>query len=309
MPVICDREVSERDIQGAATWAEFYKSRGFQVLPSRPDDKRPMIRFADYWEKPLPDDTIARWPTSNLQIMCGRHWRLLIVDVDGEEAASKVNLQWGNLKTWVTHSGGEGRHWWFLIPRDYPRELTKGVLWKADEKHSAIERLCDRSLVMVPPSIHPETGKRYQFLARHNPKVVPLPATCPRWILEAKPIDLRPSPPPAPPRPSPVPRVSPSNHVFDRESVLSAITDKVSIAESWGLRVASRRMTHSGWIECHALDRPDKNPSAAIHPETGTFVDRGNGLRLSFFDLGVALGQFHDWRDALHQLGDRFHVR
>jgi hypothetical protein len=51
------------------------------------------------------------------------------------------------------------------------------------------------------------------------------------------------------------------------------------------------------------LDRPDTHPSAAVDAESGTYVDLGSGCRMSFFDLAVALGIYHDYRDAIADLG------
>ena len=41
-----------------------------------------------------------------------------------------------------------------------------------------------------------------------------------------------------------------------------------------------------GWIPCHAFDREDKNPSAAINVQTGRYVDHGHGgTSGSIFDV------------------------
>ncbi len=287
----------------ARKWAAFYRFRGMQPLPSRPDDKRPMLAYADLWESPAPTDLFDRFQTSNIQIVAGRYWRLLVIDLDGDEARERW-AGWGRTPdTWVTHSGGGGWHLWFRLPAGYPAPLRKSFLWRGDGEHRAIERLCDRSLVMAPPSIHPATAERYRFLdPRHSPKRLAMPADCPAWILGLEPLD---SSPPAPHFAMPRPKLRrPDRPVIgpiDRERVLASIPDKIGLARSWGVQFAGRP-SQSGWVPCHAVDREDRNPSAAIHAESGQYVDLGSGLRLSLFDLGVFRGVYRDWRDAATDL-------
>ena len=57
-------------------WADFYRARGWNPLPSRTAAKRPYCRFAEWWESPAPSALFQRWPHANIQLMTGRHWRL-----------------------------------------------------------------------------------------------------------------------------------------------------------------------------------------------------------------------------------------
>lgn len=274
------------DVALARTWASFYQLRGFQVLPSYPDRKQPMLRYADWWERKLPAGTVEQFETSNIQIMTGRAWRLLVIDIDGQEA----RIRWQRLclgrvpATWVTHSGGDGWHIWFRLPENYPVPLPKAVLWKSPNAcHDAIERLCDKSLVMAPPSIHPDTGRRYRFLDRyHSPELVPMPAPCPSWVLKLEPIGAK----------------SEAAYTHARPTFFGPITGLESMIQSWGVRIAGKANSR-GWIPCHAIDREDKRPSAAIHSETGYYVDLGSGLRLSIYDLAVRLGVYLDHDEAV----------
>jgi hypothetical protein len=296
------------DVRTANEWAAFYRLRGFNPVPSRPDAKRPMIRYADYWEKPLPTNLFDRFGTSNIQIMTGRYWRLLVIDLDSKDARIRWS-NWGRTPdTWITHSGGDGQHLWFRLPTDHPKPIHKAFLWQGDGSHQAIERLCDRSLIMAPPSIHPVTGERYRFIDRHHSPVrLPLPADCPSWILRLRPIGEAPKATACSllSLPSRQQTTTASSQPFNRDAVLQAIPDKVALARSWGLQTAGRP-TQKGWVPCHAIDREDRNPSAAIHQESGCYVDLGSGLRLSLFDIGVELGVYPNWRDAASDLGARY---
>lgn len=304
MPIICEREVSGDDIRRAIVMADLYEMRGFQPLPSRPDAKRPLIKYAEHWESRHPDADFFARPTSNVQVVLGRYWGLMAIDLDGEEA-QQVWPTWGrHPKTWITHSGGGGRHVWFRIAKDYPRPLPAAFLWRGEGRHSGIERLCDKSLLMAPPSIHPDyPDRRYRFVARRDPLSIPLPAMAPDWLLAREPV--REVVATKPRRPTKAwSSLPPSGKRYRFDQVVDAIADKVAVAESWGLRFTGR-VTTSGWAECHAYDRPDMKASAVLHTETGYYVDRGSGTRMGLFDLGVQLGVAATASDVLQLLGDR----
>lgn len=271
-----------------------------------------MDRYAQYWESPIPDDlfTPDGWPpTRNLQCMTGVHWRLIVIDLDSPAAIEQWKRMGDTPRTWTSHSGGGGRHVWFMLPRGFSDPMPKKVLWEGDGDHNQIERLCDRSLVMCPPSYHPATGRQYKWMdIQHSPlgRRMGLPAEVPDWILRLKPVvHEKPRPHFVPPPLRPRTPIQLDGERLDREEVLDMVHDKVSLAKSWGLRIAGSPR-QSGWVPCHAFDRPDAKPSAAIHAASGTYTDRGTGASLSFYDLMVATGHAHDWKDALERLAQRY---
>lgn len=307
--------LNEDDIGLARRWAGFYRDRGFNPLPSDPEAGHPPCRYSHLWEEKAPDDLFDRFPTTNIQLMTGRYWRLLVLDLDGHEArvAFEVMAREHGAPlppTWITHSGGDGLHIWLRLPAGLRRPIPKAILWRGEGKHSLVERFCDRSLIRVPPSIHAKTGERYRFLDKaHSPARLPLPAPCPRWVLDLKPLEA--------PKPAPVilPMRAPARPVcaagaphYRANEVLDAIGDKVGLAASWGLRLASQRPNHSGWVSCHAVGREDRNPSASLSAVSGRYWEPGERT-ISLFELAVRLGIYLDWRDAVTDLGRRFHAR
>lgn len=290
------------DIALSREWAETYIDVGFNPLPSRPDAKRPFCKFREFWESPAPLSLFDKFQTSNIQICCGRFWRLLVIDLDGLEAIREWHEFGNHYKTWTVESGDNGKHLWFRLPQNYHKPLPKAFLWKSKDGKSAIERICDRSLIMAPPSIHPKTGRRYVFAPRLGPKSCGI-ANCPQWILDLKPLESPRAVPPLPQiqttrRASTAPR----GRRYDANAVLDAIPDKIALARAWGVRIAGGA-GRNGWVPCHAIDREDRNPSAAVHNTSGVYVDLGSGTKLSFIGLGIALGAFSDFQDAIQQLG------
>lgn len=291
------------DIAAARRWADFYRSRGWNPLPSRPDAKRPLVRFAQWWDESAPADLFDRHPTPSLQLMTGRRWRLLAIDLDGPEASDWFRSRGPIPRTWATHSGGDGLHLWFRVPADLP-ETPRAILWKGEGRHAAVERLCDRSLIMVPPSIHPTTGRRYRFASPGaSPKRLPTPAECPGWVLRLAPVGPARVPGATPPARSP--RKVAATGRYRAAEVLAAIPDKAAVARSWGVRIAASRPNAAGWYSCHAIGREDRTPSASLSAETGRYWEPG--IRpISLFDLGARLGVYADWRDAVNDLGVRY---
>lgn len=296
--------------------AHVLRSKGYNPIPSAIDRKQPLYKFAAEhgWDKPFPDSwfTEEAWearPTTNLQVVCGRMpWRLLVIDLDGAEARYTFK-QWGKLKTtWITHrEDGDSWHVWLRLPLDYPRPLPKRFLWKGDGKHQAIERLCDQSLIVAPPSFHVvHRDSRYRFLTEWGvalpPRKLGLPADCPRWVLDLKPIEQEIHKPEfVPHMPKARARATSPDAFLDCDEILDRLPDKIAIAAEWGVRFTGH-VSPSGWHECHAIDRPDNNPSAAIHPDRGIYTDKGSGTNLSFFKLAVATGNAIDFKDACAHL-------
>jgi hypothetical protein len=318
--------MNPEDIQEARMWSEYYKMRGFQPLPSSPEKKKPLCRFADYWESPAPIELFDKFPTSNIQVVCGRPHRLLVIDLDGPEAEQRFNKMGRVPPTWTVCSGGGGKLLWFKLPPNYPKPLPKGFIWESQARldalefnrtvdhdkrielpHEAIERLCDRSLVMAPPSIHPKTGKRYAWRnLRLSPKKMPIPAMAPQWVLDLELAKKKTVEQEMPLTSIPIPVVSShGKRDFSSEEVLAAIQDKVGLARKWGLRITGTP-SERGWVPCRAIDRPDNNPSAAIHDKTGIYVDKGSGTKLNYLNLAVAMGAYRSWHEALTDLGNRY---
>lgn len=299
----------KRGLEAALEYRDVY---GLNPLPSRRDRKNPVFPYAAYWEEPAPAwwFTEDGWPdTPNIQVVCGRRWDLFVIDLDGPEAQSRWRDMGDPVRTWVSHrEGGHSRHHWFRIPGWFRGPIRKGFVWRGEEKavaegeheRDAIEVLGEKSLVVAPPSRHVVTGGHYRFINEDHSPLAGSPAVAPRWIMDLIPKQAeRPRLPAIRPRPRKI--VLDGEMLPSRGEILGRIHDKIGLARSWGVRVTGR-VSPTGWAECHAIDRPDDKPSAAIHRETGIYTDRGSGVSMSLFDLQVATGHAHDFDDARARL-------
>jgi hypothetical protein len=161
-----------------------YLSRGWSVLPVRPRDKRPLIRWESLQEARPSEADLAdwfrRWPDANLGIVTGAISNLIVLDIDpkhgGDDTLERLERRFGRLPTTVeSHTGGGGRHLYFRHP-GYPVRNRAGI-------GQGIDLRGDGGYVVAPPSIHP-TGQRYVWLPGRSPEELAL-APLPRWLLTA----------------------------------------------------------------------------------------------------------------------------
>jgi hypothetical protein len=294
------------NVRLAREWADWYRSIGLNPLPSKMSGrKKPLIRFSHLWTEPVPDFawTSLRLQTTNIQVMTGVFWGICVIDLDGEagrEVWEGWSRQFGCPETWVVSRGPGSRHLWFETPRELG-SLRGRVLWRGEGRHQLVEILGDRDLVTAPPSIHVDTGQRYEWLV--GPHELPRPAPLPSWVLSipgesgwgSYVIPVKPL----------LPRPSTTRGCYSRSQVYNAIEGRFTeIALGHGLRLASSQERSSGWIDCHAVTRDDHHPSASFSPSTGAYSE-GDSKPVSFFDLLCLLQptRYTDWLDCVNQLG------
>jgi hypothetical protein len=93
---------------------------------------------------------------------------------------------------------------------------------------------------------------------------------------------------------------------WDAETVKRYIKPHIKdVALELGIHLTGK--VRDGWMECHAFDREDSNPSAAINQDNLTYKDLGNGQKaISIFELAIKVGAYKDFPSAVNGLGERF---
>jgi hypothetical protein len=313
--VIDQRE--QADIRLARLAAMDYRARGYNPLPSVPGAKRPHLkRYARLRDRGVADSILVHWWTPAVQLCLGVRWNLVVLDLDGP-AAVEVWRSWTLFRheppTWaVRHDPLEGMHLWYSVPEGITSIPHRAVLWDSGQRHSKIELLGDKALIVAPPSPNLRTGFRYHFLHGQGPDAVPTPAPLPRWVLDHP--ALAPPPPraPRPPELLPLSRVrhDPTARSYDWRPVRDAIPpeEKMALARQWGLVVVADGPNQAGWVKCRRAGREDRSPSASIHHESGAYWEAGRPI-ITFFALAVLLGAFPDWVAACNSLGKAYRVQ
>lgn len=302
----CVNGFTPEQIHRCRFWADRLRASGIACIPTRRDDKRPLLpSYSQYWEGGLPpvEDLWRRWPSGSMQAILGRSAGYCVVDVDGPEALDAWRKLWSDRgaempRTWVSsRDGRQGRHVWFRLPEVYrrgpymPWRLLWGV-WEPEaaegrgswRKRAKIELMADKRLVMVPPSIHPVTGQVYRWhrgAGVASPEDLRRPAPIPAWVLELDAEeDIRPrlrdepigSSPPRPSPRRPV-RIDGEVQLPAAPSVIRGALPKIEVVRAWGVVLPKNaRVNHEGWMRVHDWFKvKDDNPSAMFNPATGRY--------------------------------------
>lgn len=116
----------------------------------------------------------------NVAIATGNGIVVLDVDVNhasgkyGDETLSSLEEEYGPLPdTWTCLTGGGGMHYYFRCD-DPDLTVAAGFLPGLDYRGTG-------GYVIAPPSIHPASGRRYEWEVNHLPEDIPL-APLPDWL-------------------------------------------------------------------------------------------------------------------------------
>lgn len=156
--------------------------QGWRVFPLQPRGKIPRIK--GWIQKATTDEETIRqwwdrWPNSNIGIATGQAEKansVVVLDVDGEAGEKSLReLQDAHKEelpdTLQVRTGSGGRHIYFAHPGVYIGISAGGI-------GTGLDIRGDRGLVVAPPSIHPKTRRRYEWI---NPGA-PI-AEMPDWLL------------------------------------------------------------------------------------------------------------------------------
>lgn len=162
--------------------AEYYtKNMGLRVFPCNGKTPATSHGCKDATTDPA---QVAEWwgggSTYNVAIATGGGIVVLDVDADhergkyGDETLADLEQQYGPLpETWTCLTGGGGVHYYFQC--DDPA-LTVGAGFAPGLDYRGAG-----GYVVAPPSIHPTTGRAYEWEASSTPTSVPL-APLPDWL-------------------------------------------------------------------------------------------------------------------------------
>lgn len=124
---------------------------------------------------------------ANVGLVLGTGTRLVSVDVDGPAGEAALAAASGGItpSTWEILTGsGRGRQLVYRLPPDWAGPAPRTLLLR-DADHQELLLLGDASQVVLPPSIHPETGAEYRWAPGHAPHELALPAVAPAWVQAA----------------------------------------------------------------------------------------------------------------------------
>lgn len=159
-----------------------YMRLGWSIIPTRPGDKRPLVRWDEFQHR-RPDeaktcDWFRTWPDAGIGIVTGTVSGLVVLDVDvkhgGDVALQQLEREHARLPTTVEcRTGGGGRHLYF----SHPGRLVRNKVGLAP----GIDIRADGGYVVAPPSLH-ASGLRYVWVEGRAPGRAEI-AALPDWLL------------------------------------------------------------------------------------------------------------------------------
>lgn len=132
---------------------------------------------------------IEKWwtehPRANIGIPTGEENDLISIDVDikhdqgkfGDESIRDLERELGELpETWQVITGSGGMHYYFRYPKGYDIRDSASVI------APYIDIRANGGYVVAPPSIHPETGRVYEWEGSSDPEDIPLAELPEKWL-------------------------------------------------------------------------------------------------------------------------------
>lgn len=156
-------------------WALRYARRGWAVFPL--NGKAPYRGTRGHLDATTDRKQIRRWwkkwPDANVAIRCDSENGPIVGDVDGPSGEQLLKML-PIPETRVARSRPGRRHLYFDAPLD-GEVIPRTIRVKKDGIKYELDILGDGGYVIAPPSIHPETGKPYEWLSHST--IVPFPVS------------------------------------------------------------------------------------------------------------------------------------
>ena len=247
------------------------RARGWWSVLLYPRTKMPAAPAGESWPITIDPDVVAHHLDrgGNLGLLGGERNGLAIFDIDDPDAFAEAEATLGPLgERWV--ETGSGKH---HVYKRWDAGLPAKLRWH-DVIIGEIQRGPGLQQVVIPPSIHPDTGRRYRWLVAPATAVLSrLPIAWRQYLLE-------------PPRP-----------VLRRSE-----TEASSSARDAALGQPGARRRPSGKIKfacaaCVAEGHDTAQDNAVFFEATGTWGcawASGSGLGRAHWEaIGQALGVLH----------------
>ena len=153
-----------------------YIGLGWNVIPLKPKDKKPLLPSWREWQtKKVTEDHARKWwekrPDANIGILTGAISGIVVLDVDGESGRKSLAQAAKGLPPTPVSSTGKGTHYIYAHPGFEVRNFAG--------KLPGLDFRGDGGYIVAPPSVHP-SGRVYEW--QIHPLDTP-PEVMPDWLL------------------------------------------------------------------------------------------------------------------------------
>lgn len=133
------------------------RAKGWEIVKLK--GKKPV---GAHWEITKDADQVAAWIAAghNIGLVCHERTGVAVLDPDKVEWADMVDMVGPPCRPWVIT--GSGRlHYYIRWEPDLPAKLE----WRDGMIIGEIQRGPGQQQVVLPPSVHPDTGARYRWIS------------------------------------------------------------------------------------------------------------------------------------------------
>jgi len=153
--------------------ALYYASLGWSVIPIRPKDKKPALKWEQYQTGRASEEQIRdwwkKWPRANVGVITGGISGIIVLDVDGPEGRESIADK-DLPPTTCAITGSGGYHYIFKHPGGEVRNFARRL--------PGLDLRGDGGYIVAPPSIHPSGGLYKWGL----PPEMEQPRWAPAWL-------------------------------------------------------------------------------------------------------------------------------
>jgi putative DNA primase/helicase len=148
--------------------ALFYaRKKGWKVFPL--NGKLPFAGTHAYKDATTDLRQIRRWwkqwPDANVGIACDSQQGPIVVDVDGPSGWALIE-DLALVDTRQATSGKKSKRHLYFDPTMDGKKIARMIRLKKDGVKMALDILGDGGYVVAPPSVHPDTGRRYAWISK-----------------------------------------------------------------------------------------------------------------------------------------------
>ncbi|MFB5191689.1 bifunctional DNA primase/polymerase [Alicyclobacillus fastidiosus] len=154
---------------------------GIKLFPVYPRSKVPIIKDWNHMASSDPKQVLV-WaichPNCSWGALMGKPSGVMAIDADDLDDLRQLELKYGELPEGPTQITGRlGEHRLFKYPENVDRIVSSTKLGGL-----RVDARADDAFIVVSPSIHPDTGRMYQWDVIRHPESMPLPELPAKWI-------------------------------------------------------------------------------------------------------------------------------
>lgn len=149
-----------------------YVDNGWSVLPVRPEEKRPfMTNWLQYTKTRATKEMVINWfntlTNAGIGIVTGKISNIIVLDVENDCPIPIEELLKRYPTQMISRSGSGGYHLFYQYPTGVSRVSNRVCIFEGADLRA------DGGFIVLPPTMHPTSGKRYEWVSRGYPGTFP----------------------------------------------------------------------------------------------------------------------------------------